>query len=210
MEIPESITEAIATIFRDTFILERSSYNPTIKSIRKLDNEELFRQYMEEKSRMQEIRKCPKVTFKTENPLLQEFFNLDQDINEALLFHGSSENAMNNIAKHGFDLKRARVGLFGRGAYFADYSAKSDQYTLRDCGSTKYMLVCRIILGSPKKYLFQHNSHSSAPTFEVKKYDSILGIRPKGVKIIDSFREFIVFEDSKIYPDFVIEYTTGY
>lgn len=210
MDIPESVTEAVTAIFRDTFILERSSYAPVVKSIRKLDNEDLFRQYLDEKARMQEIRKCPKVTFKTEHPLLQEFFNLDPDINEALLFHGSSQGAVTSIATNGFDLKRARVGLFGRGAYFADYSVKSDQYTARDCSNVKYMLVCRIIVGSPKKYLMQHNSHSSAPEFEVKKYDSILGIRPKGSKIIDSFREFIVFEDVKIYPEFVIEYTTAY
>lgn len=48
---------------------------------------------------------------------------------EVFLFHGTKLHNIPNIIEKGFDLKRARNGLYGKAIYFAESSEKADQYT---------------------------------------------------------------------------------
>lgn len=54
---------------------------------------------------------------------------LKDELNEKILFHGTSITNAINIIKNGFDLKFApKSGMYGHGVYFADDVSKCDQY----------------------------------------------------------------------------------
>ena len=81
---------------------------------------------------------------------------VDPELNEYYLFHGTSPDAARAIANWDFLLflsGTAAGSLYGKGLYFAESSAKSDEYTTRDedLFSDSYglraILVCRILLG---------------------------------------------------------------
>jgi hypothetical protein len=72
---------------------------------------------------------------------------LRTDVNEMYLFHGTSPSASNSIKQGGFriDLAGSSAGTaFGRGAYFAECSSKSDEYAEDDTSSvfTTEVLPC--------------------------------------------------------------------
>lgn len=53
---------------------------------------------------------------------------LDYDINEMLLLHGTKAEYVYSILFQGLDPNLSTLGLFGRGTYFAEDGAKIDQY----------------------------------------------------------------------------------
>merc|ERR1712110_888950 len=75
---------------------------------------------------------------------------LDSAANEVYLFHGSNSDGAFGISESGFrmDLSGSNAGsMFGRGAYFAECSSKSDEYSKE--GKNAYrgiyaMLICRV------------------------------------------------------------------
>ena len=59
-----------------------------------------------------------------------------KNMNEYMLYHGTSYSKADAIVESGFDAQRALVGLFGRGAYFAQRASKSDSYTTcKECAA---------------------------------------------------------------------------
>jgi len=100
--------------------------------------------------------------------------NMRADVNEKLLLHGADPRALKGILEEGFKKKFAPMpsgGLFGRGTYFADDAAKSDQYCkpldsywirllglpsemqVADDLVTEYygMLMSRVVVGCPAR-----------------------------------------------------------
>ena len=65
----------------------------------------------------------------SETASLQCCVNLDPS--EVYLFHGSKLEFIPGILEDGFDLKRARTGLYGKAIYLAENSEKADQYSGR-------------------------------------------------------------------------------
>jgi hypothetical protein len=97
---------------------------------------------------------------------------LDQSANEVYLLHGTDPRNLHGILFEGLDPEVAGNGLFGRGTYFAECSAKIDQYASKDekyngeeslkelhsklykngarhPQQVYYCLVARVILGRP-------------------------------------------------------------
>ena len=50
------------------------------------------------------------------------------EVNECYLLHGTKQEHIKNINVEGLDVRVFDSGLFGRGAYFAETSTKSDQH----------------------------------------------------------------------------------
>lgn len=55
---------------------------------------------------------------------------LDSDVNECWLLHGTTADAVSAIAQNGIDLRLANpTGRYGSGIYLAESSVKSNIYT---------------------------------------------------------------------------------
>lgn len=135
-------------------------------------------------------------------------------INECYLFHGTKEKKLFEITRDGLDNRYAGNGLLGRGLYFAESSTKSDQYTdpkyARSDGD-HVMLLVRVVLG--KAFI---NTHQNPPPFvrpPCSQCQQISCQCPASAhydSVVDDagrlFREFVVYESSQCYPEYVIRY----
>jgi hypothetical protein len=129
------------------------------------------------------------------------------DVNEVFLFHGTSRDAADKITTNDFkiSLSGSNAGtLYGRGIYFAENSTKSDEYTRPEPDGTRYLLVCRATLGRVK-YIPDKDTDPRACEDACLKgiYHSILGDRKLAR---GTFREFIVFDEEQVYPNYIISY----
>ena len=139
-------------------------------------------------------------------------FALREDVNEAMLFHGTSKAAAEAITREDFrsNLAGSNAGtLFGRGIYLAECVSKSDEYTEEEAG-VRTMLVCRATLG---RVLYTDAKRPKVGDLEKRcgykqasgkgQYDSVLGDREK---CSGTYREFIVYDDDFVYPEFIVKY----
>ena len=70
---------------------------------------------------------------------------LDEQVNEYLLFHGTSKAAADAIVDEGFRIGTSGADRFGKGAYLAEDITKSLAYA--GSGGIRYVLVCRAVCG---------------------------------------------------------------
>merc|ERR1719399_2116581 len=134
-----------------------------------------------------------------------------EDINEFFLFHGTRPAAAQNICKSDFrvDLSGSNKGsLYGPGIYFAESSAKADEYASDDQDGLYKglfaMLLCRVTLGNP--FVTTDVTPDVAALQEKLQADdhhSILGDREAAR---GTFREFVVQDPRLAYPAYVIIY----
>eukprot|EP00927_Polykrikos_kofoidii_P023561 TRINITY_DN21667_c0_g3_i1.p1 TRINITY_DN21667_c0_g3~~TRINITY_DN21667_c0_g3_i1.p1 ORF type:complete len:554 (+),score=66.41 TRINITY_DN21667_c0_g3_i1:73-1734(+) len=128
--------------------------------------------------------------------------NIDASINEAYLWHATSPHVAIRIAQNGFDVGAgSAVGKrFGRGGYFSEDSASVDKYArsgkglYKDCNA---MLLCRTLLG----HQFLTTDFRADDLSRKVGYDSTLA-EPN----MSTLREFIVYENAQIYPEYVLVY----
>uniref|UniRef100_A0A2C9KBN5 Poly [ADP-ribose] polymerase n=1 Tax=Biomphalaria glabrata TaxID=6526 RepID=A0A2C9KBN5_BIOGL len=138
------------------------------------------------------------------------------EINEHYLFYGTKTKELENIIHKGLDSRLAVDGILGKGIYTAERSTKSDQYA--DSNDSKLtMILCRVVLGNvflcepnsefvtnPGKKLYrppctrclETRCHCQKQTL----FDSVMGDGQF------PFREFVVYEGSQIYPEYIITY----
>lgn len=149
---------------------------------------------------------------------------LDQEVNEHYLFHGTSPEAAEAISEDGFriNLAGSNAGvLFGKGAYFAECSSKADEYSVAGGGkqvtlggyafvqdADEYaILLSRVCMGKVLR------AYSSKDKKEIEKklkkgmIDSVLGDREEKV---GTYREFIVYREAQIYPEYRVIYRRTY
>ncbi|XP_033742533.1 protein mono-ADP-ribosyltransferase PARP14-like isoform X1 [Pecten maximus] len=145
--------------------------------------------------------------------ILQDIY---PEINEHYTFHGTPEDKVAVITAQGLDNRLAGNTAIGQGVYTAESSTKSDQYAdyvgKRDKTKEKKMFLTRICLGEP--YLLDKKPTAAfkrPPCKTCKKdvcadqthngnYDSMI------VEKFWIFREFIVFEKDRCYPEYLITY----
>jgi hypothetical protein len=136
---------------------------------------------------------------------------INDDLNEHYLWHGTGPTESRGIASAGFDLSQAGCGrgaLFGRGAYFAESCLKADEYVKPDERGWYPLILCRVTLGrvcycdaeDPGEL---RESLRSACRNKAGKYHSVLGDREK---VRQTFREFVLFDSSQVYPEFIVWY----
>jgi len=131
----------------------------------------------------------------------------DSAINEHYLFHGTSPTGALGIIREGFDLNRARPGaalLFGPGAYFAEASSKFDEYaSVDEFSGMCAVLVCRVLCGEMYRALRKVDPEVVSDPGFVDKYEGILGDREASV---GTYREFVVFRQEQVYPEYLVFY----
>jgi len=145
---------------------------------------------------------------------------LDQNLNEHYLFHGTSPEAAENIAESGFRLTLAgsHAGtMFGKGAYFSECCSKADEYSSSGTGSRQIlgfrgflqkrdefaMLLCRVRCGKMFRALRASDQAKFVPMIEQGSIDGVLGDREASV---GTYREFVVFKEAQIYPEYRVLY----
>ena len=146
--------------------------------------------------------------------------------NEAYLWHGTSLASARRILTEGFDLRRARAGLFGRGIYLAEHVSKADQYTSADATTTapphseaRAVLLCRVSLGTvayrSDKIVDVADAPPAHPGMVVERkpraapahplaalgYTAVVGQLPGHV-----YREFVVFDARQVFPQYLVTY----
>jgi len=134
--------------------------------------------------------------------------SLDGNLNEVMLFHGTSPIAGEEITNENFQVNMAGCTtgtLYGRGIYLAENATKSDEYASADPDTNlRTLLVCRTTLGrvrynnekDPDPRACENDCHSGL-------YHSILGDRRD---CRGTFREFVIFDEDQVYPNFIVTY----
>lgn len=153
-------------------------------------------------------------------PYLTNGQQLDQRLNEHYLFHGTSPDAAEHIAESGFriNLAGSNAGtMFGKGAYFAECVSKADEYAAAGAGvghrfglrgfSQKKdefaILVCRVTCGNMFRALRGSDKKEIIPLVQEQVIDGVLGDREASV---GTYREFVVFKEAQIYPEYRVLY----
>lgn len=129
--------------------------------------------------------------------------DLQEEINEHLLWHGTSKAAAQKIAKDDFhiptgkDMKHA--ARFGNGAYLAEEVEKSLTYAEPDPDGIRWVLLCRTI-GGDFYYTEEHTRIDANQLRDQAGKHSVLA-NPEG----KGPREFIVPTSEQVYPEFILE-----
>ncbi|ELT90615.1 hypothetical protein CAPTEDRAFT_192002 [Capitella teleta] len=154
--------------------------------------------------------------------------NLDKtvvtDINETYLFHGLPMRNVRGIQSQGFDPRLSGSSvLFGSGSYFAESTTKADQYSddrqsRTEPGHPLAMLLCRVLLGSAYKCDEAKDfkrppctqCHDDKCADHETFHDSVIGVKKekKGRALL--FREFVIYDKSQSYPEYIIHYERHY
>jgi hypothetical protein len=131
------------------------------------------------------------------------------ETNEFYLFHGTSPDRALRIFDSGFriDMAGAMSGtLFGKGAYFAECSSKSDEYAAEGIGlmgkGKHALLLCRVVCGN-MRYVTTTDPHAHMST-TAPEHHSLIGDREASQA--RAYREFIVYDTAQVYPEFAIIY----
>jgi len=174
---------------------------------RRVEDSELWRRYAQKCHEVQAKGGCRGLRVKTTEELRGAAKSeLNASVNEVYLFHGTSLESAGGIARAGFriDLAGSKVGAaYGRGAYFAERSTKSDEYAQPDAEGRCTMLLCRVCLGEVYR-LQEFDTHGERHVLESKgQYNSLLG---DGEARAGTFQEFVLYEASQIYPEYLIVY----
>ncbi|KAK6976308.1 poly [ADP-ribose] polymerase [Biomphalaria glabrata] len=146
------------------------------------------------------------------------------EINEHYLFHGTKGSAVTNITTNGFDPGCSKtLSMFGQAVYAAERFTKADQYSddktsRKPNGSELTLILARMLLGNVfvcdenhkwlekkvgrkfKKPPCMHCLEDLCICFQNEHYDSVMG---DGKWL---FREFVVYDGSQCYPEYVIKY----
>jgi hypothetical protein len=140
-----------------------------------------------------------------------EAVNCRLEDGEALLFHGTNPSSAVSILKTGFRLENAGKStgtMFGYGVYLAECSSKSDEYAKDDGGGTfpglRAILVSRCLVGKP--YVV-HTAGDYIAAAKSDGCDCLVGDRESKV---NTYREFIFFDESQVVPEYAVIYKRQY
>ncbi|XP_070612419.1 protein mono-ADP-ribosyltransferase PARP12-like isoform X2 [Erythrolamprus reginae] len=126
--------------------------------------------------------------------------NRGKEIDERLLFHGTSTSHLSDICEQNFDWRICGTHgtLYGKGSYFAKDASYSHEY----CTSkrkAKTMLVARVLVGNYVQGESSYVRPPPKPNQSNSFYDSC-------VDDVQNPSIFVIFEKHQIYPAYVVEY----
>jgi hypothetical protein len=132
---------------------------------------------------------------------------VDHSINEFYLLHGTNPGAATAIAKTDFrvDLAGGNAGtLYGLGIYFCESSCKADEFTFEDSRGWRPILLCRVLMANIN-YVEEPFPNPAQVQKSVThgEWHSVLGDREK---CRGTFREYIVYDNAQVYPEWIIWY----
>eukprot|EP00746_Dinoflagellata_sp_MGD_P146930 gnl/MRDRNA2_/MRDRNA2_79337_c0_seq2.p1 gnl/MRDRNA2_/MRDRNA2_79337_c0~~gnl/MRDRNA2_/MRDRNA2_79337_c0_seq2.p1 ORF type:complete len:288 (-),score=36.93 gnl/MRDRNA2_/MRDRNA2_79337_c0_seq2:150-1013(-) len=146
-----------------------------------------------------------------EFPEGEEKYKLDVEVNEGFFFHGTNDTAAEAITTGDFRIDKAGSNagtLYGRGIYLAESCSKSDEYSQENEKGLRCMLVNRATLGN-LNYCAESrpNVDQLVDSCVTGPFHSVLGDREK---IRGTYREFMVYDDDQVYPEYVLWYRRVY
>jgi len=132
--------------------------------------------------------------------------NIEESLNEQLLWHGTSRDAAEAIAYDDFRIPRsgdASAGTrhgqrFGAGAYCSDSLGKSLTYA-KDAGGTTYVLLCRVLCGDIY-YTTSWSDPTATERARVAGKTCVLANPSRSGE-----REFISLIEDQMYPEYILE-----
>lgn len=176
-----------------------------------------FREQLAEQLQSEGIRRweVKTQTLGCKHPEVKNFYdqaNMRQDLNEYYLFHGTSPAAAKAICQNHFRVDKAGSNagtLYGPGIYLAEASTKADEYATDDKDSIFTglygMIVNRVLCGN-----IHYNADIRPPVQALVDsiakdgtHHAIMGDREK---CRHTYREFIVFNNMQVYPEYVVIY----
>ena len=157
-------------------------------------------------------KKGLKISGRLEYPL----YDLDPRISEFYLWHGTKNDTVPILTLSGMPTEKMadpHHSLYGLGMYFAENSSKSSDYTSKT--SVRKMILFRVALGEiyyTKQQLiglkFPNAADPLFPDKSFKTFDSVVAdkntVKDHGNNQVH--REFILFETSQCYPEFVVTF----
>mmetsp|Transcript_158589 Transcript_158589/g.280067 ORF Transcript_158589/g.280067 Transcript_158589/m.280067 type:complete len:648 (-) Transcript_158589:45-1988(-) len=137
---------------------------------------------------------------------------LEDELQEAYLWHGSPVRSALSIARNNFDLQAQghRRVAYGQGIYFAECSSKADEYARDDLelqvpeghyNGVFAMLLCRVCLGRP--YYTVHRDDKAPEKVVEDGFHSTCGDRAKSA---GTYREFVVYNKEQVLPEYIVLY----
>ena len=143
-----------------------------------------------------------------------KYSEMNADINEFYLFHGTSPEMAMVICNNGFNPAASSDHcLYGIGSYFAINSCKSHQYSSRKGDpSNLVMLVCRVAMGSPHPTTGTHAGQRRPPMNSATPnlpFDSIFARRLIANSRQQQHNEYVVFDCRQVYPEYIVQYTVS-
>lgn len=140
------------------------------------------------------------------------FAPLSEDMNEVYLLHGTGVRTTLAIAQNDFNINLAGSNagtMYGRGCYLGENCTKADEYASDEPGGyyngVYAMVLCRTLMG--KFFYTESRDENAGDHVSAGSFDSTCGDRTKSV---DTFREFVVYDNSQVYPEYVIMYNKVY
>ena len=129
-----------------------------------------------------------------QNPELQKSYDeLKLKIgNEKLLFHGTSEEAINSIAAGGFNPEFNKASAYGKGTYFAEKASYSFSYMKQGRDGVAYMFLCTVLTGRMCR-------GSNQLVINTENYDS-------AVDNLDNPTIFVSPHAAAAYPKYIISF----
>jgi len=135
------------------------------------------------------------------------------DMNEVLLFHGTTEAKIGGILNTGFDPRLAGIGtgaMFGHGSYFAHNASKCFRYARQGPGAhlpqqgkklRQSVLVVRALLGNPQYQSTMCPEKRLPPT----NCNSLIALTRAEGGCVDH-REYVLYDRASILPLYVVEF----
>eukprot|EP00811_Abedinium_folium_P023071 NODE_3257_length_2065_cov_4.490712.p1 GENE.NODE_3257_length_2065_cov_4.490712~~NODE_3257_length_2065_cov_4.490712.p1 ORF type:complete len:636 (+),score=113.98 NODE_3257_length_2065_cov_4.490712:90-1910(+) len=227
-QVPQSVLRAMKAVieatWKGTTTRDRGFKSvPKLEVVQVLRNESprLWRIYQRCLARLaRELRLTPEeqVHFKT-STLVRDLDAaglppcLNPTVNEGFLLHGTKPSAADHICKEDFRVSLAGSStgtLYGPGIYLAESSSKSDEYAEDDPDGLYQglfaMLVCRVACGRcfyTDETTPDVNRLTQACTAKGARFHSVLGDREK---TRGTYREFVIFSNAQVYPEYVVIY----
>lgn len=162
----------------------QSLQNVKIKSIDRIENGDLWENYMMKTSKM----------LKKQNGKLP---------GEKRVFHGTKDKYISAICNQGFDFRlngQTSGTAYGKGCYFATNSSYSDSYA--EAGPDKSMFVAKIL---PGEYVRGNISYCRPPHKD--ESDQTSDLYDSCVDDEEDPEIFVIFDNNQIYPEYLIRYT---
>jgi hypothetical protein len=238
-DLVEIVQKMFDTTWKSVVTRDRRGGAPSrleVVSVSRFEDSDMWAKYQSQKEQISTRGKLPSIMeldgdFSAGHVLTDAFARhlthgaqLDNSLNEHYLFHGTTPEAAENIAESGFSLNLAGTHagtMFGNGAYFAECSSKADEYASSGSGVGHALgfrgfaqkddefaiLVCRVCCGQVFRALRASDQSKFLPLIEQGAIDGVLGDREASV---GTYREFVVFNEAQIYPEYRVLYRRTY
>lgn len=183
----------------------------SVTKVLRIENGTLWKNYWEKKNKMIAAGKSsPMQRLTAKNMELAKLFprvQLNEDINELFLFHGTKELAAQSIAEFGFDPKLGK-GLYGAGCYCADYSCKAMQYAggrNQAPDQQRIFLISRVLMGEA----YQTRTRLCDIKDPPGKCDSVFAGEGKADDEKQQHNEYIIYDSDQMYPEYLVYVKVG-